>query len=128
MLVIPTISLVGVTTATIIAILISQTGLGHYLTDSDKTIKKVVIEKERRNDILDVTKQLSKDLKKQRKAYLGSVDEWLSLHQDYEATPEDFTSKLEVIKDQQQQIMKTTLDARDEMHMRMTPDEWQEIF
>jgi CTP synthase (UTP-ammonia lyase) len=56
----------------------------------DKAIKTVVEDKPRRSEILDVTKQLSKDLKKERKVYIAAVEDYLDLHQTYEAASEDF--------------------------------------
>ena len=129
MIVLPTISFVGVTTATILLLVFgSGKDLGHYLVNSDKAIKTVVEDKPRRGEILDVTKQLSKDLKKERKVYIAAVEDYLDLHQSYEATSEDFDAQLEEILGQQQQLIETTLDARDKMHERMTADEWHAVF
>lgn len=129
MIVIPTISLVGVTTATILLLVFGGgKDLGHYLVDSDKAIKTAVEDKTRRGEILDVTKQLKKDLKKDRKVYFKSVENWLDLHQDYETTSDDFDAQLEVVMAGQEQLMNTTLDGRNKMHEQMTADEWHAVF
>ena len=129
MIVIHMISFVGVTTATILMLVFGTGGgLGHYLVNSDKAIKTAVEDKPRRSEVLDITKQLSKDLKKERKVYIAAVEDYLELHQNYETTPDEFDAQLEEILGQQQQLIETTLDARDEMHERMKADEWHSVF
>ena len=129
MIVIHMISFVGVTTATILLLVFGTGGgLGHYLVNSDKAIKTVVEDKPRRSEILDVTKQLSKDLKKERKVYIAAVEDYLDLHQTYEAASEDFDAQLEAVMGQQQHLIETTLDAREAMKEHMTADEWYSVF
>ena len=129
MIVIHMISFVGVTTATILMLVFGTGGgLGHYLVNSDKAIKTAVEDKPRRSEVLDITKQLSKDMKKERKVYIAAVEDYLELHQNYETTPDEFDAQLEEILGQQQQLIETTLDARDEMHERMKAEEWQSVF
>lgn len=103
-------------------------GLGHFLVNSDKAIKAAVEDKARCSEILDITKELSKDLKKERKVYFEAVEDCLELHQDYETTSDDFDTQFEKVMEQQQQLIDTTLDARDEMHQRMKADEWHAVF
>ena len=129
MIVIHMISFVGVTTATILLLVFGTGGgLGHYLVNSDKAIKTVVEDKPRRSELMDITKQLGKDLKKERKVYIAAVEDFLDLHQTYETTPDEFDAQLEEILGQQQQLIETTLDARDKMHENMTADEWHSVF
>lgn len=129
MIAIPTISLVGATTATILILVFGGgKGLGHYLANSDKAIKQAVEDKERRSEILKVTKQFSKDLKKEQKAYSSSVEDWLDLHQNYETMPEDFNSQADEIMKQQHRMIETILDTREAMKSNMTAEEWRQVF
>ena len=129
MIVIHMISFVGVTTATILMLVFGTGGgLGHYLVNSDKAIKTAVEDKPRRSEVLDITKQLAKDLKKERKVYIAAVEDYLELHQNYETTPDEFDGQLEEIMGQQQQLIETTLDAREAMKEQMTVDEWHSVF
>jgi hypothetical protein len=111
-----------------ITLLIQIKRLRRWWKTNPGAAKYSMSDKERRSEVLDITKQLSKDLKKERKVYIAAVEDYLDLHQTYEAASEDFDAQLEAVMGQQQHLIETTLDAREAMKEHMTADEWHSVF
>ncbi len=117
-----------VATVTAILLIFGGGGPGHYLVNADKAIKKTLEDKTQRQEVLAITKQLGKDLGKQRKSYTKAVDGFLDLPQSHGTSPETFDEQIERLMVLQTGLVKTTLDAREDMRKRMTPQQWQAVF
>lgn len=119
--------MVGITTATII-ILLSGGGADHYLTDLKGPLKEHVPDKERRSEILDAGKALSKDLKPLGKEIDEHFADFVRVHADYHSMETDFDSATARLVADQKKATQLMLDARDAMHEQMTREEWDAVF
>ena len=100
----------------------------HYLVDIKKPVKQVVEDEGRRAQILQLSKDLEKNLRQHGKAWSKAADGFLTIQADHDATPEDFaaeTQRIEELLEQRQQIVLTT---RKEMRALMTEQEWEVVF
>ncbi len=117
-----------VATVTALLLIFGGGGLGNYLVNADKAIKKTIEDKRERQEVLAITKQLGKDLKKENQVFFDAIDDMLELPQDHHASPEAFDKQADVIAAQQQHLIDFTLDAREQMRKRMTADQWHAVF
>lgn len=120
--------MVGITAATIIILLSGGSDLQHYLTSVDKSVKKNVVDKDRKKIILQESKDLSKTLKSLNKDINKHVDAILQVHVDFHASENAYDETTAQLVADQAKAADLILDAREVMRAQMTREEWEAVF
>lgn len=103
-------------------------GLEFYLTNLKDSVKDAVPDKPRREEIMDTSKALEKELESLQKDVGKQFKSYVDVHNNYKATPADFDAVTTQLVSDQQKFAKLVLDARYKMHEQMTADEWRAVF
>ena len=91
-------------------------------------MKEHVADKERRDAILDVGKELEDDLASLREEIEDHFNYLVRVHGKYESTTEDYVAAGRDLMSDQHKLATLVLDARDEMKKHTTRAEWEAIF
>jgi hypothetical protein len=102
--------------------------LENYLLNIKKPLKAVVESKVTVNDVLDLSKELGKQLKVQNKEITKLRDSFLDLHTKYDAKLVDFEDYIDELVTAREEGQKQILDTRSAMKNLMTREEWTEVF
>ena len=102
--------------------------LENYLLHIKKPVKAAVENKVTVNEVLDLSKELGKQLKAQNKEITKLRDSFLDLHTDYATTSADFEAYINQLITAHEKGQKHILDTRSAMKNLMTREEWTEVF
>ena len=102
--------------------------LEHYLVDIKKPLKAAVESKDKVNQVLDLSKELGKQLKTKNKELAELRDSFLGLHTKYNATPAELEAYIDKLMSTREEGQKQILDTRTAMKNLMTREEWTEVF
>ncbi len=117
--------------ATIAAIMLLFGGgdsLENYLLNIKKPLKANVENKVTVDEILDLSKELGKQLKAQNKKITKLRENFLDLHTKYDAKQADFDAYIGKIVNARHEGQQQILDTRFAMKNLMTQEEWIEVF
>jgi flagellar motility protein MotE (MotC chaperone) len=117
-----------IATITALIIIFGGSGLEFYLTNLKGPVKEHVQDKERQENIFDASKALSKNLKQLRKRTDANFGDLIKVHGDYQSAEADFAEVTDRLLENQKEVSKLILDARDAMHGQMTKEEWEAVF
>jgi uncharacterized protein YlxW (UPF0749 family) len=116
-----------VATVTALIILFSGSYEIFFAENVEKGIKEYVEEKDRRKELLDLTKQIksrAKSYNKERKAYYKDFKE---LYTNYNTTEEELVSFFDGITEVQSKYQSDFVDLRIEITDKIEEDEWDRI-
>jgi len=102
--------------------------LENYLLHIKKPVKAAVESKVTVNEVLDLSKELGKQLKAQNKEITKLRDSFLDLHTKYDAKPADIEAHIDKLATAREEGQKHILDARSAMKNLMTREEWTKVF
>ncbi len=102
--------------------------LESYLQNIKKPVKAAVESKVTVNDVLDLSKELGKQLKAQNKEITKLKERFLDLHTNYDAKSVDFVAVIDKIIAAREEGQTHILDTRSAMKDLMTKEEWTEVF
>ena len=102
--------------------------LENYLLHIKKPVKAAVESKVTVNEVLDLSKELGKQLKAQNKEITKLRDSFLDLHTKYDAKPADIEAHIDKLRIAREEGQKHILDTRSAMKNHMTRKEWTEVF
>ena len=102
--------------------------LENYLLHIKKPVKAAVENKVTVNEVLDLSKELGKQLKAQNKEITKLRDSFLDLHTKYDTTSADFQTYINQLITAPEKGQKHILDTRSAMKNLMTREEWTEVF
>jgi len=102
--------------------------LENYLLHIKKPVKATVESKVTVNEVLDLSKELGKQLKAQNKEITKLRDSFLDLHTKYDAKPDDIEAHIDKLRIAREEGQKHILDTRSAMKNHMTREEWTEVF
>ena len=114
--------------ATLILIFGGGGSLENYLLNIKKPVKAAVESKVTVNDVLDLSKELGKQLKAQNKEITKLKERFLDLHTNYDAKSVDFVAVIDKIIAAREEGQTHILDTRSAMKDLMTKEEWTEVF
>jgi hypothetical protein len=116
--------------ATITALILIFGGgtLEFYLTNLKKPVKEHVVEKERRDAILEAGKELEQELKGLSKDLEEHFEALIDVHSAYASTTEDYLAAGAKLRADQNRLTELVLDTRDIMKENMTRAEWEQVF
>ena len=100
----------------------------NYLLNIKKPVKATVQDKEKAKAITKLSKELGKNLKDENKNITKTRDQFLDLHQNYNATTPDFEKVLQQMLTEQKSGQKAILDTRFAMKELMTKEQWNAVF
>jgi len=103
-------------------------GVETYLLDIQKPVKAAVESKATVNEVLDLSKELGKQLKVKNKEITKLRDSFLDLHTKYDAEPADLEYYIDKLITTREEGQKYILDTRSDMKKLMTREEWTEVF
>ena len=102
--------------------------LENYLLHIKKPVKAAVENKVTVNEVLDLSKELGKQLKAQNKEITKLRDSFLDLHTKYGTTSAAFEAYTGQLITAHEKGQKHILDTRSAMKNLMTREEWAEVF
>ena len=102
--------------------------LENYLLNIKKPVTAAVESKDTVNEVIDLSKELKKQLKVQNKEIIELRENFLDLHTNHDADLADFEAYLDSLMSARENGQKHILDARMAMKDRMTKVEWIEVF
>ena len=102
--------------------------LENYLLHIKKPVKASVESKVTVNEVLDLSKELGKQLKAQNKEITNLKKSFLDLHMDYDSKSADFEALIDKMIPAREEGQKHILDTRFAMKNIMTKEEWTEVF
>ena len=117
--------------ATITALIILFGGGGSlesYLLDIKKPVKNAVEDKETVKAVLNLSKDLGKQLKAQNKEITKLRDNFLDLHTKHDSNSADFEAYIDKLITVRKEGQKHILDTRSAMKNLMMREEWTEVF
>ena len=114
--------------AALLAIMFLGGTTNYPLHQVEKTAKKHITDKARLEKVLDTGKQLDKDLKAMDKDLAADFGRLIGVHHAFASTEAEFDAVAATLKEDQQAVAKTLLDARDAMRAQMTKAEWTAVF
>ena len=118
-----------VATLTILMLLFGGGGsLENYLLNIKKPVTAAVENKETVNEVIDLSKELKKQLKVQNKEITDLRESFLDLHTNHDAESDDFEAYLDRLMIARETGQQQILDARMAMKDLMTQEEWTEVF
>ena len=117
-----------IATITALILIFGGGNLEFYLTNLKKPVKEHVVDKERRDAILEAGKELEKELKILSKDIEAHFGELIEVHAEYESTSEDYLAAGAALKADQNTLAGLVLDTRDAMKENMTRSEWEQVF
>ncbi len=103
-------------------------GVETYLLNIKKPVKVAVESKVTVNEVLDLSKELGKQLKVKNKEITKLRDSFLDLHTKYGAEPADLEYYIDKLITTREEGQKYILDTRSDMKKLMTKEEWTEVF
>ena len=106
----------------------SGDSLENYLLHIKKPLKAAVESKVTVNEVLDLSKELGKQLKAQNKEITKLKESFLDLHTNYDAKSADFETVIDKMIAAREDGQEHILDARSAMKDLMTKEEWTEVF
>jgi hypothetical protein len=117
-----------IATITVLILIFGGGNLEFYLTNLKKPVKEHVVDKERRDAILEAGKELEKELKGLAKDIEEHFEELIEVHGEYESTTADYLAASAKLKADQNTLAERVLDTRDAMKENMTRAEWEQVF
>ena len=117
-----------IATITALMLIFGGGNLEFYLTNLKKPVKEHVVDKERRDAILEAGKELEKELKVLSKDIEEHFEEVIEVHAEYESTTDDYLAAGNRLKADQNRLTMLVLDTRDAMKENMTRAEWEAVF
>ena len=102
--------------------------LENYLLHIKKPVKATVESKVTVNEVLDLSKELGKQLKAQNKEITKLRDSFLDLHTKYDTESGDFDSYIDKLITARGEGQMYILDTRSDMKKLMTREEWTAVF
>jgi len=117
-----------IATITALIIIFGSGNLEFYLTNLKKPVKEHVVDKDRRDAVIDAGKALEKDLKVLADDVEDHFNALVKVHGVFESTPSDYLAAGARLKADQNKLTSLVLDARDEMKKNMTREEWEAVF
>jgi hypothetical protein len=102
--------------------------LENYLLHIKKPVKAAVENKVTVNEVLDLSKELGKQLKAQNKKITKLKSSFLDLHTKYDAKPADIEAYIDKLITAREEGQKHILYTRSAMKNLMTREEWTEVF
>ena len=117
--------------ATITALIILFGGGGSlesYLLDIKKPVKNAVEDKETVKAVLNLSKDLGKQLKAQNKEITKLRENFLDLHTNYDAESADMEAYIDRLIIVRETGQKHILDTQSAMKDLMTREEWTKVF
>ena len=117
-----------IATITALILIFGGGNLEFYLTNLKKPVKEYVVDKERRDAILEAGKELEKELKGLSKDIEEHFEELIEMHGEYESTTKDYLAAGAKLKADQNTLAGLVLDTRDAMKENMTRAEWEQVF
>ena len=102
--------------------------LENYLLNIKKPVTAAVESKETVNEVIDLSKELKKQLKVQNKEITDLRESFLDLHTNHDAESDDFKAYLDRLMIARETGQQQILDARMAMKDLMTQEEWTEVF
>ena len=117
-----------IATITALILIFGGGNLEFYLTNLKKPVKEHVVDKERRDAILEAGKELKKELKGLSKEIEEHFEELIEMHGEYESTTGDYLAAGAKLKADQNTLAGLVLDTRDAMKENMTRAEWEQVF
>ena len=117
-----------IATITALMLIFGGGNLEFYLTNLKKPVKEYVVDKERRDAILEAGKELEKELKVLSKDIGEHFEELIEVHAEYESTTDDYLAAGNPLKADQNRLTMLVLDTRDAMKENMTRAEWEAVF
>ena len=118
-----------IATLTILMLLFGGGGsLENYLLNIKKPVTAAVESKETVNEVIDLSKELKKQLKVQNKEITDLRESFLDLHTNHDAESDDFEAYLDRLMIARETGQQQILDARMAMKDLMTQEEWTEVF
>ena len=117
--------------ATIAALLLLFGGgdsLENYLLNIKKPVKAAVDNTVTVDEVLDLSKELGKQLKVQNKKIVKLRESFLDLHTKYDAKQADYEAYIGKMINAREEGQKQILDTRFAMKNLMTQEEWIEVF
>lgn len=102
--------------------------LENYLLNIKKPVKATVENKVTVDEVLDLSKELGKQLKAQNKKVVKLTESFLDLHTEYDAKPVDIEAYIDKMFNLREEGQKQILDTRFAMKNLMTQEEWIEVF
>lgn len=99
-----------------------------YLLNIKKPVKVAVENKVTVDEVLDLSKELGKQLKAQNKKVVKLTESFLDLHTEYDAKPVDIEAYIDKMFNLREEGQKQILDTRFAMKNLMTQEEWIEVF
>ena len=118
-----------IATITLLMLLFGGGGsLENYLLNIKKPVTAAVESKDTANEVIDLSKELKKQLKVQNKEITELRENFLDLHTNHDAESADFEAYLDRLMNARKTGQKHILDARMSMKDLMTKEEWTEVF
>lgn len=118
-----------IATITLLMLLFGGGGsLENYLLNIKTPVKAAVESKDTVNEVIDLSKELKKQLKTQNKEIIELRENFLDIHTNYDADSADFEAYLDSLMAARETGQKHILDARTAMKGLMTKEEWGKIF
>jgi septal ring factor EnvC (AmiA/AmiB activator) len=102
--------------------------LENYLLHIKKPVKAAVESKVTVNEVLDLSKELGKQLKAQNKEITKLRGSILDLHPKYDAKSADIEAYIDKLITAHEEGQKQILDTRSAMKNLMTREEWTKVF
>ena len=102
--------------------------LENYLLNIKKPLKTTVENKVTVDEVLDLSKELGKQLKAQNKKITKLRESFLDLHTKYDTKQADFDAYIGKIVDTRDEGQQQILDTRFAMKNLMSQEEWIEVF
>ena len=102
--------------------------LENYLLNIKKPVKATVENKVTVDEVLDLSKELGKQLKAQNKRIVKLRESFLDLHTKYDAKQADIEAYIDKINSAREEGQTQILDTRFAMKNLMTQEEWIEVF
>ena len=117
-----------IATITALMLIFGGGNLEFYLTNLKKPVKEYVVDKERRDAILEAGKELEQELKVLSKDIEEHFEGLIEVHAEYESTTADYLAAGDRLKADQNTLAGLVLDTRDAMKENMTRAEWEAVF
>jgi len=118
-----------IATVALFMLLFGAAGIDTLFSDiGKKEVKHVVSDADARSEILDLSKQLGKDLKENEKEWDARLDQFLEVVSAYGSLPADFEAQaqhLELILENRHRMV---LETRSRMKAFMSAEEWDAVF
>ena len=102
--------------------------LENYLLNIKKPVKAAVESKQTANEVIELSKDLSKELKTENKEITELKKVFLDLHTNYTATQSDFDAVLKKMITVRNAGQKEILDTRFAMKDLLSETEWNAVF